>query len=89
MKNVVAFGFTYGFIPWTVSAGYETVGALMDFAFLAGRYANVSIGFWGHGGHLAGSDAHGHSPLHLWCHGQKLYHDQNEGYILVMLLRSA
>jgi hypothetical protein len=25
MKNVVGWGFTYGFIPWTVSAGYETV----------------------------------------------------------------
>ena len=24
-KNAVGFGFTYGFLPWTVSAGYETV----------------------------------------------------------------
>jgi hypothetical protein len=24
-KNAVAFGFTYGFLPWTVSAGYERV----------------------------------------------------------------
>lgn len=25
VKNVMGFGFTYGFVPWTVSAGYETV----------------------------------------------------------------
>jgi len=30
MKNVAAFGFTYGFIPWTTSVGYETVCALID-----------------------------------------------------------
>jgi hypothetical protein len=24
-KNAVGFGFTYGFVPWTVSAGYGTV----------------------------------------------------------------
>jgi hypothetical protein len=27
VKNVAAFGFTYGFIPWTASVGYETVSA--------------------------------------------------------------
>lgn len=25
MKNVAGFGFTYGFVPWTTSAGYKTV----------------------------------------------------------------
>lgn len=27
IKNVVAYGFTYGFIPWTAKVGYATVGA--------------------------------------------------------------
>jgi hypothetical protein len=87
MKNVVAFGFTYGFIPWTVSAGYETVRALMDFALLSEIIANQSTGLWSHGGHLAGGNAHGYSPLLVWCHGTKLHYHEVEGYILVMLCR--
>lgn len=29
MKNVAGWAFTYGFIPWTESVGYETVSDLL------------------------------------------------------------
>ena len=36
-KNAVGFAFTYGFVPWTVSAGYEMVSTLI-FTLIAFRY---------------------------------------------------
>ena len=29
MSKVIAWAFTYGFVPWTVSAGYESVSPLL------------------------------------------------------------
>jgi hypothetical protein len=31
MKNVAGFAFTHGFVPWTTSAGYETVSCSASF----------------------------------------------------------
>ncbi|PVH73875.1 hypothetical protein DL98DRAFT_659182 [Cadophora sp. DSE1049] len=35
LKNVVAFGFTYGAVPWVVARGYQEVFGIMTGIFLA------------------------------------------------------
>lgn len=50
MKNVVGWGFTYGFVPWTVSAGYETVRvtflSLQDESKITDVVVNRSLEPW-------------------------------------------
>lgn len=38
LKNVVAFGFTYGAVPWVVARGYQEVSLAMVLP--------ASVGFW-------------------------------------------
>ena len=40
MKNTAAFGFTYGFIPWTTQVGYGKVCYMRLFAAVVARLAS-------------------------------------------------
>ncbi|KAJ9606384.1 hypothetical protein H2200_009345 [Cladophialophora chaetospira] len=49
IKNVVAYGFTYGFIPWTASVGYETVFGTMAGIWIFTLLLAVPLYVWGAG----------------------------------------
>jgi hypothetical protein len=51
IKNVVAYGFTYGFIPWTTKVGYETVSIALRCGAHAGLLIQVA-GLWNNGRNL-------------------------------------
>jgi hypothetical protein len=83
MKNVAGWAFTYGFIPWTESVGYQTVSDC-----LWGKWegcVNLVIGLWRYGGDLFGGYADGCSAVFLRGELEKLYFDEDESYLLVMV----
>jgi hypothetical protein len=88
MSKVIAWAFTYGFVPWTTRAGYESVRSLLHIARLSRSLLICHTGLWSNGRHLPGMDAPGRSNLYLWCTYKELYNKKTENYILVMECRS-
>ncbi|KEF51967.1 uncharacterized protein A1O9_11957 [Exophiala aquamarina CBS 119918] len=74
IKNVAAYGFTYGFIPWTTSVGYETVNPAPHFEFFQGpKQLTPAVGLWDYGRHLDIYTAPSSSILYLGRKHQKIH----------------
>lgn len=78
IKNVVAYGFTYGFIPWTESVGYETVRPC---SCCCDTELTLGTGIRHHGRHLDIHPTPGCSTLCLGCKYQTVHHLEDESHI--------
>jgi hypothetical protein len=71
LKAIGAFGFFYGFIPWTASVGYSAVSPTMK-TLLVMAYFLPGVLY--NGRHLVVCSASRRSYVLLWTTDQKLHH---------------
>lgn len=83
-SKLIAWAFTYGFVPWTTSAGYESVCKISLFAILPKPLLIRRAGIWHHGSHLRRLDPPCCSDVRRWCSCAGLYHNKNENHLLVI-----
>ena len=83
-SKIIAWAFTYGFVPWTTSAGYERVSAPYS---PATSLLIFCIGFRNHGRPLCRLDLGSYTIVRIRSTYPRVHHDEDEGGLLVGVAR--